>query len=72
MNIGEAIELVKSGKKITRPGLGTNNVSVEIRYPAADTGKKPHLLVNTDTGLSIPWRPTSNDILADDWDVVVE
>lgn len=70
MNIGEAIELVKSGKKVTRPGLGINNVSVEINRPS--DGKKPYLVVHTDTGLLIPWRPTSNDILAEDWDIVVE
>lgn len=68
MNIGEAIESMRAGNKLSRP-------SWETRYPGAAIWIVPptedmveHIRLHWD-GLTMPWTPLSLDLLASDYEV---
>lgn len=78
MNFGDALELLKSCKKVARKGWNGRNMYVFIDngYNCVGyesyTGKKENfinahfLIKNVDDSLST-WVPSVNDCLANDW-----
>lgn len=86
MNIGEAIQAVKEGKKITREGWNGIGQFVyyvpPARYEACtDVGKEiagqdgkvsygAYLAIRTTYGVVNTWVPSISDLLAEDWRVV--
>lgn len=76
VNFGKALEHLKNGDKVTRPGWNGKGLHVELQRP--DSGSKmtlPYLvLVNSRLDLlpvsRVPWHPSQTDILAEDWNVI--
>lgn len=83
MTFGEAINLVKEGKKIQRSGWNGKNQYVElatcISYKNADgiivncehdaIGNKALAFVGT-SGVQMGWLASQSDMLAEDWQTV--
>lgn len=83
MNIGEAIEAIKAGKKVTREGwngkgqyieLATNisympikGEEVNVKHDAI--GNNAIAFVGT-SGVQLGWLASQADLLADDWQIM--
>lgn len=74
MNFGEALAVLKDGKKAARTGWNGKGMWVELQTP--DTNSKmtlPYLFLNypvdaqNTPGARVPWLASQTDILADDW-----
>jgi hypothetical protein len=79
MNFGQAIELLKEGKKVRRKGWNGKGIFIELQVP--DEYSKmthPYIYIDT-TGLStdnpdapkdrVPWLASQTDMLSNDWEV---
>lgn len=68
MNFGQALEAVKSGKKISRSGWNGKGQYVMIQLPDENSKMTlPYLYISTVWGDLVPWLSSQTDILADDW-----
>lgn len=70
MNFGQAIEALKAGKRVTRPGWNGKGMWLGLQVP--DGGSKmtlPYIYMRTagDIGDHVPWLASQTDMLSDDW-----
>ena len=74
MTFGEALELLKKGRKIARKGWNGKGLWLEIQNP--DGGSKmtlPYVYLNYPSGdkyhdgCKVPWLPSQTDMLEQDW-----
>ena len=75
IRFGEALRLLKQGKRMTRKGWNGNGLSVAYQkgYPQGIPCNKqtePYLQISTADGSHTMWVPSIGDCLADDWEVV--
>ena len=85
MGFGEAIELLKGGKRLQRAGWNGKNQYIElaervyyinakgeiINEGHSDIGNKVIAFVGT-SGVQLGWLASQADMLAEDWKVVEE
>ena len=83
MNFGNAVELLKEGKKVARKGWNGKGMFLYLvpkgTYPArTDIAKKefgesveyaPYIAMKTVQGNVVPWLASQTDVLAEDWEV---
>jgi len=68
MNIGDAVELLKSGATVTRAGWNGANQYLALQTPDANSKMSlPYIYITTVQGTLVPWHASQTDILADDW-----
>jgi hypothetical protein len=68
MNIGEAIEQMKAGNKVSRPAWNGKNMHL---YLKTFEGNEPCIcMVNAQGGHQPGWLANQPDLLATDWGVV--
>ena len=74
MNFGQALELLKQGKKVARNGWNGKGLWLELQRP--DTHSKmtlPYVYLNYPKGdkyhscSRVPWYPSQTDMLEEDW-----
>lgn len=77
MTFGEALELSKERKKIARKGWNEKGLWLEIKIRDANSRRTlpyGYLHYPSDEkypgGCIIPWFPSKNDLLEDDWEEV--
>jgi hypothetical protein len=71
MNTGQAIEEMRSGKKVRRSGWNGKGMHVELQVP--DTRSKmtlPYVYMFTAQGDLVPWVCSQADLMATDWEIV--
>ena len=78
MNISEAVTVMRRGGAVARKGWNEKNAGLDIQVP--DLGSKmtkeyiymtiPIKPLPGDIVQLMPWSPTAQDVLADDWIVV--
>ena len=82
MNFGNAVELLKMGKKVDRKGWNGKGMFLYYvpgnSYPATtEIAKKefgdkvpycPYIAMKTVQGNVVPWLASQSDILAEDWE----
>lgn len=72
MNFGQAIEALKSGKKVARKGWNGKNMHLELQRPDEHSKMTlPYIFMYTAQGDNVPWLASQTDMLAEDW-VTVE
>ena len=83
MNFGEALEALKSGKKVARTGWNGKNQYIElatnISYKNAQNevinanhetmGNKAIAFIGT-SGVQLGWLASQSDMLSEDWKVI--
>jgi hypothetical protein len=80
MNFGQALEELKSGKRVARSGWNGKGIFIELQVPDAHSKMThPYIYINT-TGLVsdnkdaprslVPWLASQTDVLSEDWSVV--
>jgi hypothetical protein len=63
-SFSEALSLIKSGKKVTRPSM---KGSVVIKVAAQTEAEAPVLQVQARNGVMSHYRPSNADLFAEDW-----
>ena len=71
MNFGTAIELLKSGKKVSRQGWNGKGMYLELQVPDAHSKMTlPYIYMKTADNNLVPWLASQTDILSDDWQLL--
>jgi Protein of unknown function (DUF2829) len=86
MNFGQALELLKDGKKVERQGWNeggmflflvpgstfkVNRAPLLGIYPeGTEISYLPHIDMKTAQGNVVPWLASQTDVLAEDWQMV--
>jgi hypothetical protein len=71
LNFGEALELVKAGRRLSRRCWHNENIYIFITDGIYDE-PEPFICVKTIRGIRVPWIPNHNELLGNDWYVVDE
>ena len=71
VNIGEAVEALKAGKKVGRGGWHGKGMWLAMSQPAYGAGHgTPFVYITVPSGDQHPWNASQVDLLADDWLIV--
>lgn len=72
MKIGEAIEAMRMGSKVTRAGWNGKAQWIALQEPDANSKmRKPYVYISPVDGELVPWLASQTDLLADDWLIVI-
>ncbi|MBU0626831.1 DUF2829 domain-containing protein [Patescibacteria group bacterium] len=77
MNFGQAIEILRDGRKVSRKGWNCRGIFLELQVPDENSKmSSPYIYIDT-TGLQtenpnapksrVPWFASQTDMLATDW-----
>jgi len=72
MNFGQAVELMKVGRKVTRDGWNGKGMWLALQVP--DAGSKmgrPYIYMSPVDGDLVPWVASQSDMLGEDWKLVL-
>lgn len=82
MNFGEAIEALKSGRRVCRAGWNGKGIFIELQRPdAMSKMTQPYIYIETHFLKTdnphapkgrVPWLASQTDILAEDWQIVID
>jgi hypothetical protein len=68
LNIGEAVQAMRDGYKVSRRGWNGKNMYLELQTPDANSKMTlPYVYMRTVTGDLVPWLCSQTDLLATDW-----
>lgn len=71
MNFGQAIEALKSGRRVARAGWNGKGMWLELQVPDAHSKMSlPYIFMKTADNHQVPWLASQTDMLADDWSEV--
>ncbi len=65
MNFGTAVEALKLGKRVTRPGW--NGKGMWLGLQKSGEMDHPYIFMSTVDGSKVPWLASQTDVLAEDW-----
>ena len=78
MNFGQALEFLKSNKKVARSGWNGVGLWLELQIPDSNSKMTlPYIYINypldakTTPGCKVPWLASQTDMLAEDWNQVL-
>ena len=67
-DFGWALQKLKLGHKVTRPGWNGKGMFLELQRPDANSKMtEPYIYIVLSTGAKIPWLASQADMLAEDW-----
>jgi len=73
MNIGQAIEEMEQGGRVTRRGWNGPDQWIALQVPDENSKmKKPYIYISPVDGELVPWLASQTDILATDWAIVLD
>ena len=68
MDIGEAIQYMLKGKKVSRIGWNGPGQFLMLQFPDENSKMSlPYVYITTVQGKRVPWLCSQTDLLADDW-----
>ena len=75
MNFGQALETVKVGGKVVRPGWNGSGMHMKAQFPDENSKMTHPYLFITVPGCKegvrlLPWQPAQVDVFAEDWEIV--
>lgn len=71
MDIGDVIEHLRNGGRVTRQGWNGEGQCLELQVPDAHSKMTlPYIYITTVQGGRVPWLASQTDILATDWHAV--
>lgn len=72
MNFSDALQEIRLGKKVTRPGWNGRGMHVALQEPDPESmNTLPYIYIITASRDRVPWTVSQTDLLASDWVVVV-
>ena len=70
MNIGWAVERLRSGQRVCRSGWNGKGMWLELQWPDPHSRMTlPYVFINTAQGDLVPWTCSQTDLLASDWEL---
>ena len=70
--IGWAIKQMFDGEKVARSSWNNEYMYLAIQIPDENSKmSRPYIYMQTAEEELVPWIPSQDDLLADDWEVVV-
>ena len=70
MPFGQAIELLKTGYRVSRAGWNGKGMWLELQRPDAHSKMSlPYIFMKTADGHQVPWLASQTDMLAEDWSI---
>lgn len=70
---GEAIEALKMGMKVTRPGWNGKGMYLELQRPAPSQKMTlPYIYMFTADENLVPWLASQTDMLSEDWEILID
>lgn len=71
MTFGEAVEVLRRGGRVTRPGWNGRGMWIGLREPVPGSDATlPYIFMKTADDHVVPWLASQTDVLALDWRVV--
>ena len=71
MNIGDAVQAMRDGMKVTREGWNGKNMYLALQVPDANSKMTlPYVYMKTVQGDLVPWLCSQTDLLATDWNIL--
>jgi hypothetical protein len=71
LTFGEALELLKKGRAVSRMGWNGRGMWIKLQTPDAHSKMSlPYLYMRTVDGKLVPWLASQTDMLASDWIIV--
>lgn len=71
--IGWAIRRMKEGAKVTRAGWNGAGQFLKLQVPDEHSKmRKPYVYISPVDGELVPWIASQTDLLAEDWEEVVD
>jgi len=69
-NIGWAVDQMRKGEKVARPGWNGKGMWIMIYEPKEGEEKMtlPYVFIKTGKDEKVPWLASQVDLLANDWD----
>ena len=68
MDIGQAIERMRTGRKVARRGWNGKGMWLALQVPDAHSKMGlPYVYMSTADGKLVPWLCSQADLLANDW-----
>lgn len=68
MNFGQALAVLREGKKVARAGWNGKGMWAALQLPDADSKMTaPYIYMKTADDMVVPWLASQTDILAEDW-----
>jgi Protein of unknown function (DUF2829) len=68
MDIGQAIEEMRAGQRVTRLGWNGKGQFLELQEPDEHSKMSlPYVFITTVKGERVPWICSQTDLLAHDW-----
>jgi hypothetical protein len=72
-DFGWALSRLRAGHRVFRQGWNGKGQSIGLQLPDGDSvNTLPYIYIVTVTGDRVPWLPSQTDILADDWEIVLD
>jgi Protein of unknown function (DUF2829) len=70
-DFGEALDRLRAGQKVTRPGWNGKGMWLALQVPDAHSKMTlPYIYMKTADNQLVPWLASQTDILATDWMLV--
>lgn len=70
MDIGQAVNRLRSGDKVARAGWNGKGMYVELQVPDEHSKMTlPYVYMSTAQGDLVPWNCSQSDLLATDWEI---
>ena len=71
MNFGQALELLKQEKCVSRTGWNGKGMYIKLQEPFIDSKMTlPYIYMKTACNNLVPWLASQTDILANDWEIL--
>lgn len=71
MDIGQAIEAMRNGGRVSREGWNGPGQHLEMQVPDEHSKMTlPYVFITTVQGDRVPWLASQTDLLANDWYVL--
>lgn len=72
MGFGEALSLLKEGKKVARGGWNGAGQFLALQTPDEHSKmRKPYIYISPVDGELVPWLASQTDMLSEDWSEVL-
>jgi hypothetical protein len=73
LNFGEAIVLLKAGRRVSRSGWNGKGMWLALQVPDRHSKMSlPYIYMKTADGHLVPWLASQTDVLAEDWSQAAE
>lgn len=68
VDFGEALNLLRNGKRVARAGWNGSGMYVALQVPDANSKmRRQYLYMSPVDGDLVPWAASQSDLLAEDW-----